>query len=62
MNLLEDLTVEQALELHIIKGQAKELSLEQAQLYIVEVVRQMMIRDNLVGHLLKTARPSTEQF
>ena len=31
------------------------LSLEQAQEYVVEVMRQMMVKDNLVKHLLKNA-------
>lgn len=55
MNSLGKLSLEQELELKIIKEQAKQLSLESAQAIIVEVMRQMIIRDNLVDHLLSTA-------
>ena len=50
--MIGKLTLEQELELQIIRDQAKRLSLDQAQRYIVEAMRQMMVRDNLVEHLL----------
>lgn len=50
--MLGKLTLEQELELQIIRDQAKRLSLDQAQRYIVEAMRQMMVRDNLLEHLL----------
>ncbi|MEA5464826.1 NblA/ycf18 family protein [Leptothoe sp. PORK10 BA2] len=50
-----DLTLEQQFQLHRIKTQLRELSQEQAQEYVVEMARQMMVKDNLVKHLLKSA-------
>ncbi|NJM97207.1 MAG: phycobilisome degradation protein NblA [Phormidesmis sp. RL_2_1] len=52
MDTLGELSLEQELELQIVRKQASQLSLSQAQNYIVEMMRQMMIRDNLVDHLL----------
>ena len=49
------LTMEQQFKLQVVKDQVRGLSLEQAQEYVVEVMRQMMVKDNLVKHLLKNA-------
>ena len=54
-NLPGDLSMEQQFKLKIVQDQVKGLSLEQAQEYVVEVMRQMMVKDNLVTHLLKNA-------
>lgn len=54
MDSLGQLSLEQELELQIIKDQVTRLSLEQAQAYIVDIMRHMMVRDNLVDHLLTT--------
>ncbi len=50
-----NLTLEQQFQLHRIKTQLREWSQEEAQDYVVEITRQMMIKDNLVKHLLKNA-------
>ncbi|MEM9092647.1 MAG: NblA/ycf18 family protein [Cyanobacteria bacterium P01_F01_bin.53] len=49
------LSMEQQFKLKVLKDQVQGLSLEQAQEYVVEVMRQMMVKDNLVKHLLKNA-------
>ncbi|WP_228016383.1 NblA/ycf18 family protein [Leptolyngbya ectocarpi] len=49
------LTLEQEFSLNILKSQVKNLSLDQAQEYVVEIMRQMMLKDNLVKHLLKNS-------
>lgn len=49
------LSLEQQFKLQVVKDQVSGLSLEQAQEYVVEVMRQMMVKDNLVKHLLKSA-------
>ncbi|MBE9078942.1 NblA/ycf18 family protein [Romeria aff. gracilis LEGE 07310] len=49
----EQLTLEQELELQIIRTQARGLSLDQAQDYIIAVTRQIMVKENLLRHLLK---------
>lgn len=54
-NLPGSLTLEQQFKLQLVKDQVRGLSLEQAQEYVVEVMRQMMVKDNLVKHLLKNA-------
>ena len=48
-----ELSMEQQFTLQVLKDQVRGLSLEQAQLYVVEIMRQMMVKDNLVKHLLK---------
>jgi len=48
-----ELSMEQQFMLQVIKDQVRGLSLEQAQSYVVEIMRQMMVKDNLVKHLLK---------
>ena len=52
MNTIGQLTLEQHRELEIVKEQSRALSLEQAQDYVVEVMRQVIIRDNLIERLL----------
>lgn len=49
------LSMEQQFKLKVIQDQVRGLSLEQAQDYVVEVMRQMMVKDNLVKNLLKGA-------
>ena len=49
------LTMEQEFKLKVVKEQVKGLSLEQAQEYVVEMMKQMMLKDNLVKELLKNA-------
>lgn len=55
MRNIGELSLEQELELQIMKEQVKRLSLESAQEIIIEIMRQMIVRDNLVAHLLSTA-------
>ena len=49
------LTLEQKFKLEVLKDQVKDLTQQQAQEYLIEVFRQMMVKDNLVKQLLKTA-------
>lgn len=49
------LTLEQEFKLQVLKDQVKGLTIDQAQEYVVDVVRQMMVKDNLMKHLLKNA-------
>ncbi|MBE9168055.1 NblA/ycf18 family protein [Pleurocapsales cyanobacterium LEGE 06147] len=55
MEVPAQLTLEQQFKLKILQEQVKELSKEQAQEYLMEVFRQMMVKDNLVKQLLKKA-------
>jgi hypothetical protein len=49
------LSLEQQFKLQILKDQVRSLTQEQAQEYLVEVFRQMMVKDNLMKHLLKNS-------
>ncbi|MEM9906281.1 MAG: NblA/ycf18 family protein [Cyanobacteria bacterium P01_D01_bin.44] len=55
MDMPGKLSLEQEFKLQVLKEQVKGLSIDQAQEYVVEVMRQMMVKDNLVKHLLKNA-------
>ena len=55
MNLPAQLTLEQQFKLQVLKDQVSDLSKEQAQEYLLEMFRQMMVKDNLVKHLMKEA-------
>ncbi|MDF0554893.1 NblA/ycf18 family protein [Kamptonema sp. UHCC 0994] len=47
------LTLEQQFKLQVLREEVKQLSLEQAQEYLVEVLRQSMVRENLYKHWMK---------
>lgn len=55
MNVPAQLTLEQQFKLQVLKEQVEGLSKEQAQEYLLEMFRQMMVKDNLVKHLMKNA-------
>lgn len=48
-----DLTLEQKFQLQRIANEVQHLDLEQAQAYIVELSRQLMIKKNLFKHWAK---------
>ena len=50
-----NLSLEQQFKLQVLREEIKNLTREQAQEYLMEVFRQMMVKDNLVKHLLKNA-------
>lgn len=55
MDMPGKLTLEQEFNLSVLKTQVKDLPLAQAQDFVVEVMRQMMVKDNLVKYLLKNS-------
>ncbi len=55
MEMPTGLSLEQEFKLQILKDQIKQLSQEQAQEYLLEIMRQMMMKDNLYKYLLKRA-------
>ncbi len=55
MNIPTQLTLEQQFKLQVLREQVKNLTREQAQDYLLEVLQQNMIKDNLFKHLLKEA-------
>ena len=55
MDFSANLSIEQQFKLKVLQDQVQGLSKEQAQEYLLEMFRQMMVKDNLVKHLLKNA-------
>ncbi|ELS00622.1 Phycobilisome degradation protein nblA [Xenococcus sp. PCC 7305] len=55
MDVSAKLSMEQQFKLKVLQEQVRGLSKEQAQEYLLEMFRQMMVKDNLMKHLLKTA-------
>lgn len=49
------LSLEQQFKLEVLKDQVKTLSKEQAQDFLLELFRQMMVKDNLMKNLLKNS-------
>ena len=48
-----ELSLEQQFKLEVLKEDAKKLTKEQAQDYLIEIFRQMMVKDNLMRDLMK---------
>jgi Phycobilisome degradation protein nblA len=55
MEFPTQLSIEQQFRLQTLKEQVKSLSQQEAQDFLLEVLRQMMVKDNLVKHLIKQA-------
>ena len=55
MDMPGELTLEQKFQLQVLKEQVRNLSREDAQEYVLKIMQQMMVKDNLVKHLLKNA-------
>lgn len=55
MDMPTGLSLEQEFKLQVLKDQVQNLSREQAQEYLLEVLRQNMMKDNLFKYMLKKA-------
>ena len=55
MNGKEQLSLEQQFKLQVLKEQVQNLSQEEAKEYLLEMFRQMMVKDNLFKQLIKQA-------
>ena len=55
MDLSGQLSMEQQFKLKVLQEQVQDLTKEQAQEYLLEMFRQMMVKDNLVKNLLRNA-------
>jgi hypothetical protein len=53
MDLPVGLSLEQKFNLKVYEEQVKSLNQEQAQDFLLEVLRQLMVKDNVIRHLLK---------
>lgn len=47
------LTMEQQFNMKVYEDQVKNLSHDQAQDFLLELMRQIMIKDNVIRHLVK---------
>jgi hypothetical protein len=54
MEVPNQLTIEQQFKLQVFREQAKNLEREQAQEFLIELFRQMMVKENLYKHFMKT--------
>lgn len=48
-----ELNLEQKFNLKLYEEQIKDLSKEESQKFLLEVLRQLMVKDNMIKHLLK---------
>lgn len=53
MDIPLTLTMEQQFNMKVYEDQVKNLSAEQAQDFLLEIMRQLMIKDNVIRHLIK---------
>lgn len=53
MGIPLELTLEQEFSLKVYEEQVKKLTLEQSQEFVLELLRQLMIKDNVIKHLIK---------
>ncbi|MBW4643174.1 MAG: NblA/ycf18 family protein [Goleter apudmare HA4340-LM2] len=53
MDIPMELNLEQKFNLKLYEEQVKELSQEESQKFLLEVLRQLMVKDNMIKHLLK---------
>ncbi|MCG8366515.1 MAG: NblA/ycf18 family protein [Pseudanabaenales cyanobacterium] len=53
MDIPMDLSLEQKFKLKLYEEEVKGLSPEESQQFLLEVLRQLMVKDNMVKHLLR---------
>ncbi|BAZ51572.1 NblA/ycf18 family protein [Nostoc sp. CENA67] len=53
MDIPTGLSLEQKFNLKVYEEQVKGLSQEQSQEFLLELLRQLMIKENVIKHLLK---------
>jgi Phycobilisome degradation protein nblA len=53
MDFPMELTLEQKFNLKMYQEQVKSLSYEESQEFLLEVLRQLMVKDNILKHVMK---------
>ncbi len=53
MESTSNLSMEQQFKLQVLSQEVRQMSCEQAQQYSIEVLKQMMLKDNLVNKMIK---------
>lgn len=54
MDFTSELSFEQQFNLRVYEEQVKNLNLREAQEFLLEVLRQSMVKENLFKHMIKT--------
>ncbi len=55
MGIPLELSLEQEFNLKVYEEQVKNLNPQQSQEFVLELLRQLMIKDNVIKHLMKEA-------
>ncbi len=53
MDIPLELSLEQKFNLKVYEDQVKHMNQEQAQAFLIEVLQQLMVKDNVIRHLMK---------
>ena len=53
MESTSNLSMEQQFKLQVLSQEVRQMSREQAQQYSIEVLKQMMLKENLVNKMIK---------
>jgi Phycobilisome degradation protein nblA len=53
MDIPMTLSLEQQFNLKVYEEQVRNMSAEQSQTFLLEVMRQLMVKENIVKHLMK---------
>ena len=53
MDVPMELSLEQEFNLNLYKEQVKALSPEESQAFLLEVLRQLMVKDNMLKHVIR---------
>ncbi len=53
MDIPMELSLEQKFNLKLYEDQVQDLSAEESQRFLLELMRQLMVKDNMLRHLLK---------
>jgi hypothetical protein len=54
MDIPMELSLEQQFNLKLYEEQMKGLSAEETQQFLLEMMRQLMLKDNIIKHLMKS--------
>jgi Phycobilisome degradation protein nblA len=55
MEMSIELSLEQKFNLKLYEEQIRDLSPEQSRTFLLEVMRQLMVKENMIKHLVKQA-------
>nr|WDB00581.1 phycobilisome degradation protein [Cavernulicola chilensis] len=53
--MVQNLTLEQEFKLKVYSQELKNLNYEQSQKHLIEVLKQMMLKDNIIKYLIRNS-------